>query len=172
MTHEEFQSAANYWIIKDKDSVRLDPAALRAAVEAYIAENNTCALATGFGDFVRCTPIEYSYHDGAFWIFSEGGEKFLALEHNANVCLAIYDRYGSPQGLRGMQVTGVAEMVEPFSEPYNAHAAHRKVSMEFLKKLSSPMNLIKIRPVRIDFLCSAFKKEGASPRQSLLLEEG
>lgn len=170
MTHEEFQSAANYWNVKDKDSVRMDRPALLAAVEAYIAENNTCALATAFGSFVRCTPIEYSYHDGAFWLFSEGGEKFTALEHNPNVCLAIYDKYGGFQGLRGLQITGVAEMIEPFSEAYNAHAAHRKVSMDFLKKLSSPMNLIRIRPVRADFLCSAFKKEGFSPRQTLLWE--
>ena len=63
--------------------------ALKQAVEKYIQENNTCALATGSGDYVRCTPIEYSYHDGKFWMFSEGGEKFIGLEKNANVSLAI-----------------------------------------------------------------------------------
>lgn len=42
---------------------------------------------------MRCTPIEYSYHDGRFWMFSEGGEKFIGLEKNENVCLAIYDKY-------------------------------------------------------------------------------
>ena len=53
---------------------------LQRAVEKYIGENNTCALARGAGDFVRCTPIEYSYHDGKFRMFSEGGEKFIGVE--------------------------------------------------------------------------------------------
>ena len=52
---------------------------LQRAVEKYIGENNTCALATGAGDFVRCTPIEYSYHDGKFRMFSEGAETFIGL---------------------------------------------------------------------------------------------
>lgn len=54
--------------------------ALKKAVSDYIAQNNTCALATGIGDYVRCTPIEYSFHDGKFWMFSEGGKKFVGLE--------------------------------------------------------------------------------------------
>ena len=44
--------------------------------------NVVCALAAGIGDYVRCTLLEYSYHDGQFWIFTEGGEKFIGLERN------------------------------------------------------------------------------------------
>ena len=32
----------------------------RPWLEEYIRANNTCALATGAGSYVRCTPIEYS----------------------------------------------------------------------------------------------------------------
>lgn len=49
-------------------------AKVKEIIENYISDNNVCALATGTGDYVRCTPLEYSYHDGKFWIFSEGGE--------------------------------------------------------------------------------------------------
>ena len=87
---------------------------LQRAVEKYIGENNTCALATGAGDFVRCTPIEYSYHDGKFRMFSEGGEKFIGLEKNVNVCLAIYDKYDGFGSLKSIQAMGRAELVEPF----------------------------------------------------------
>ncbi len=66
---------------------------LKEKIEAYIQANNTCALATGAGNFIRCTPLEYSYHDEKFWIFSEGGEKFIGLCKNENVCLAIFDKY-------------------------------------------------------------------------------
>lgn len=169
MNQQEYQCAARYWEEKDAQSVRMDPDLLQKAVEEYILSNNTCALATGAGDYVRCTPIEYSYHDGCFWIFSEGGKKFVGLAQNPNVCLAIFDRYEGFRTLRGMQVMGKAELVEPFSARYNAHAAYQKIPLEALKKLGSPMHLLCVRPERIDYLYSGFKEEGYSARQTLVL---
>lgn len=172
MTKQEYQAAARYWEEKDADSVKLEQSKLRPMVEEYIQSNNTCALATGTGDYVRCTPIEYSWHDGCFWMFSEGGKKFIGLEKNPNVCLAIYDKYEGFGKLHGMQVMGLAELVEPFSPRYNAHAAHKKISLDVLRKLPTPMHLICVRPTRIDCLFSDFKKLGCAPRQTLFLEEG
>lgn len=106
MTTEEYQAAARYWEEKDAVSVKLEQDTLRAMVEKYIQSNNTCALATGTGDYVRCTPIEYSWHDHCFWMFSEGGKKFIGLGNNPHVCLAIYDRYTGFGTLHGMQITG------------------------------------------------------------------
>lgn len=170
MTDEAYQAASRYWEEKDAVSVRLEQGKLRAMVEEYIQSNNTCALATGTGDYVRCTPIEYSWHDGAFWMFSEGGKKFIGLQSNPHVCLAIYDRYEGFGKLHGMQVMGLAELVEPFSEAYNAHATWKKLSLEFLRKLESPMHLIRVRPTRIECLFSDFKELGCAPRQTLLLD--
>ena len=70
MTQEQFQKAAQYW--KNKEQLAMPREVLEQAVYHYINENNTCALATGTGTYVRCTPIEYSFHDGKFWMFSEG----------------------------------------------------------------------------------------------------
>lgn len=170
MTKAEYQAAIHYWEEKDAASVKLEPDKLRSMVEEYIQVNNTCALATGTGDYVRCTPIEYSWHDNYFWMFSEGGKKFIGLQENPHVCLAIYDRYEGFGKLHGMQVMGLAELVEPFSEAYNAHAAWKNISLEALGKLPSPMHLICIRPTRIECLFSDFKQLGCSPRQTLLLE--
>lgn len=171
MTQKEFQAAASYWDVRDAESVKMDREQLAREVDAYIKENNTCALATGAGSYVRCTPLEYSYHDGCFWIFTEGGKKFVGLEKNANVCLAIYNKYGTPGGLHGMQVMGTAEVIEPFSERYVSHAACRKVSLDFLKKLESPMHLICVKPQQIDYFCSNFKKQGCASRQTLVLAQ-
>lgn len=170
-TEEAFEAAARYWDEKDADSVKLDRAKLRSMIEDYILANNTCALATGAGNYVRCTPIEYSYHDGCFWMFSEGGKKFVGLAQNANVCLAIYDKYEGFGKLHGVQAMGQAELVEPFSEAYIAHAAFKKIPLTALQKLSSPMHLICVRPTRIDCLFSDFKELGCAPRQTLMLEQ-
>lgn len=170
-TDEVLQKAAHYWDEKDADSVKLERAKLQTMVENYIQSNNTCALSTGAGDYVRCTPIEYSYHDGCFWMFSEGGKKFIGLGKNPNVCLAIFDKYEGFGKLRGLQVMGRAELVEPFTEAYNAHAAFRKIPLDTLRKLSSPMHLIQVRPTRMDCLFSQFKELGCGSRQTLVLEE-
>lgn len=169
MIHEQFEQAAQYWNKKEK--ITMPEEALKQAVEKYIHENNTCALATGSGDYVRCTPIEYSYHDGKFWMFSEGGEKFIGLEKNANVSLAIFDKYDGFGNLKSLQIMGRAEIIEPFSDSYNAHAEYKKIPLEALKKLEHPMNLICVTPARIDALFSDLKKDGYSIRQTLEFEK-
>ncbi len=125
MTHEEYKAAANHWNQKDATSEKMPKAQLLEEIDKYIQGNNTCALATGYGDFIRCTPIEYSWHNESFWMFSEGGQKFVGLEENKNVCLAIYDRYDGFGKLKGMQVSGNAEIIEPFSAEYITGTASR-----------------------------------------------
>ena len=165
MTHEEYVKASSYW--KNKEQTEMPKAALKQAVTTYIEANNTCTLATGTGDYVRCTPIEYSFHDGKFWMFSEGGDKFIGLEKNKNVCLAIYDKYDGFGNLKSLQIMGKAELIKPFSDVYKAHAEYKKIPIAALEKLDSPMQLICVTPVKIEALFSDFKKDGYSSRQTL-----
>ena len=167
MTHEQFKEAADYW--NKKERTEMPQEALKQAIDAYVNANNTCAFATGTGDYVRCTPIEYCFHDEKFWMFSEGGEKFIGLEKNANVCLAIFDKYDGFGNLKSVQVMGKAEMIEPFSDTYNAHASYKKIPLTVLQKLDTPMNLICVTPIKIEALFSDFKKDGYSSRQTLKL---
>ena len=167
MTSEQYKQAANYWKIKDQESVKMDRTTLFTLVKEYINANNVCALATGAGDFVRCTPIEYSYHDDAFWMFSEGGEKFIALEENKKVCLAIFHKYEGFSNVKGMQIMGTATLIDYFSKEYIKAAEYKKIPLETLKKFPEPLNLIKVLPIKVDFLNSEFKKYNVSSRQSL-----
>ena len=170
MTQEQYQEAADYWKKKDAEAVKMDKDLLLKKIEMYMEAHNTCALATGCGDFIRCTPIEYSYHDGSLWMFSEGGQKFIGLSRNKNVSIAIFDAYNGFGQLNGMQISGTAEIVEPFSDEYNAHAKRKGINPEALKKLPFTMNLIKIKPTHIDYLCSDLKKDGYDSRQALDLQ--
>lgn len=165
----DYKKAASYWAEKDERAVRMDRDVLWIEIEKFISAHNTCALATSCGDFVRCTPIEYNYKDGRFWMFSEGGLKFHGLESNKNVCLAIYDGYTGFGKLGGMQITGTAELVEPWTGEYMDLLAFKKISFENMKKLPAILYLIKVMPTRIEFLCSEFKSLGFDPRQHLCL---
>lgn len=165
----EYKKAATYWIEKDRKAAVMDRGELFDEIEQFICAHNTCALATGRGDFVRCTPIEYSYRDNKFWMLSEGGLKFRALEHNKNVCIAIFDEYTGFAELRGMQITGTAEIVEPCEPEYTDFLVYKNLSPENIKNLPTALNVIKVTPSRIDYLCSDFKKRGFDSRQYLCL---
>lgn len=168
----DYKEAASFWIDKETKEARMDRNALLAEIEKFILAHNTCALATGCGDFVRCTPIEYNYKDGRFWMFSEGGLKFHALERNKNVCLAIYDGYTGFSQLSGMQITGTVELIEPWTDEYVDMLAFKKIPTENLKKRAVTLYLIKVTPTRIDFLCSEFNKARFDSRQHLCFSNG
>ncbi len=167
MWEMDYESAANHWLEKDKESVHMDAVALKERIENFIAGHNTCALATASADMVRNTPIEYNFVDGDFYFFSEGGLKFKGLKENKNVGLAIYEPYGGFANLKSLQVEGIVNMVEPFSEEYLKIMEHKKIPVEAMKKLPQPMNLIKVVVKSFDYLESDFKKEGYGSRQHL-----
>ncbi len=170
MTTEEYKEAANYW--KAKECREMPMEQLRPIVEEYLSTSSVCALATGTGDHVRCTPLEYSYHDGKFWIFTEGGEKFIGLEKNENVSLAVFDKNPSFGELKSVQVMGKAAIIEPMSAEYIAHAEYKKIPVAALQNLADqgkPMHLLCIKPVKMDVLFSEFKKKGYDSRQTIMI---
>ena len=168
MKHEDYKKAINYW--GEKESEAMPSELLKPAVDEFLINSSVCALATGTGNYVRCTPLEFSYHDGKFWIFTEGGEKFIGLEKNKNVGLAIFDKNPGFGELKSVQVMGTAELIEPISDEYVAHAEYKKVPVAALRKLADkgdPMHLLCITPNEMDVLFYDFKKQGYGSRQKI-----
>lgn len=165
MWEMDYDTAARYWDDKTAVAPQMITGELKARIEKFIADHNTCALATASSDMVRCTPIEYNYLDGVFYLFSEGGRKFRALKDNKLVGMAIYEPYGGFGNLKSLQIEGRAEMIEPFCNEYMKMLEYKKIPVETIKKMPHPMNLIKIIPESFDYLDSDLKKEGFDIRQ-------
>lgn len=165
MTDEEYDEAAAHWTSKEATAKRMPADELRAEIDAFLSSHDTCALACGAGDYVRCTPLEYAWRDGAFWIFSEGGLKFRALKHNKNVSLAVFEPYGGFGRLASAQVTGTAELIDPEAPEFARAAAAKGLSAQALPKLRGMLHLIRVTPSRVDYLCSGLKARGYDPRQ-------
>lgn len=166
----EKEQIINYWVNKDKTAAHMEPEKLMVSIEDFIKTHNTCVLATSAQDVVRCTPIEYNYVDGKFYLFSEGGLKFRGLYANQNVSMAIYEQYKGFGKLGGMQIMGIAKIIEPFSEEYNKLLDYKKIPKAAIEKMPHPMNLIKVTPTEIDFLNSEFKEQGFDSRQHIKFE--
>ena len=167
----DYKKAANYWLKKDEKSIRMNKNELLTHIEKFIMAHNTCALATGYDDFIRCTPIEYNYKEGSLWLFSEGGMKFRALEYNKNVCLAIFDNYTRFGQIGGMQITGRVEIVEPWTDEYMKLLEFKKMNVERLRQLTVTLYLMKVIPTQIDFLNSEFTQLGVTSRQTYIPDD-
>ena len=165
MTDEQFSQAISFWTKKDQGEEKLDQERLSEWIDDFLSSHKVLALAVSASDFIRCTPLEYTWHDGALWIFTEGGMKFKALQENRHAAAAIFDSDPSFGGLKSTQIEGNIDIIEPFTDEYNSAAAFRKIPLETLKKLPEPMWLIKLVPAEITCLNSDFKKEGYGSRQ-------
>ena len=165
MTDEEYAQAESFWTRKDESEKKLDADTLYSWIDEFLSSHKVLALATATKDFIRCTPLEYSWYNGALWIFTEGGLKFKALKENKHIAAAVFETSASFGGLRSLQIEGTVELVELFSDEYKNVAEFRKIPMEALKKLKEPMWLLKIVPSEITCLNSDFKKDGFGSRQ-------
>lgn len=140
---------------------------LSAEIESFIKAHNMLALATGSGMDVRCSPVEYVYYNGCFYIITEGGLKFRGLTQNKKVSFGIYDPYKGMKDLGGLQVTAKAEMVPVLSEEYKAVMTQRGIQLAALEKLPITLYMVKIVPETFEFLYSSLIQSGYSTKQIL-----
>lgn len=85
MTDEQYTQAESFWTRKDETEKKLDADALYSWIDEFLSSHKVLALATATKDFIRCTPLEYNWYNGALWIFTEGGLKFKALKENKHI---------------------------------------------------------------------------------------
>lgn len=150
-----------------KPSIILDKVELKKSIDKFIAEHNTCTLATGYNNFIRATPIEYMYFQGSLYFITEGGLKFNGILQNPNVSIAIYDSYTGMSNLKGLQIQGKTEIIEIGSSEYREVMEKKKLNEEKLKRLPINLNMIKVKINRFEFLNSDFKGMGADVKQIL-----
>lgn len=142
---------------------------LRALVMDGLASRTTCTLATGHGDQVRATPIEYLLLDDRLYLFSEGGEKFAHLTVNPRVSVAIYDPFVSMATLFGLQLTGRAGLVPAWSPEYCRALAAKGLTLERVRALPVLIHLVRIDLEEAELVSSEAQQRGYAARQRLRL---
>lgn len=161
----DYQKASEYWNRKDEKNLVLEQEELYKRIEAFILFHNALALATGYMDEVRCTPVESNDYNHAFYLFSEGGEKFRYLEKKNNVSASIFDSYHGFGKIHSLQITGKASILEEDDEEFSSACEKKGLNRTAIKKMSLEFHFIKITPSKYEFLGSDLKKEGYSNRQ-------
>lgn len=152
-------------IMDQRNRTALEDKDINKSIDDFIKNHNTCALATGYGETVRATPIEYTYIDEFIYLLSEGGEKFANLILNKNVSLCIYNEYKGMNELAGMQILGEAELIEIGSDEYISILQKKGLDPNKISTMSISLNMIKITIKKIEFLWSEFAKWGYDIKQ-------
>lgn len=155
--------------VLNRQSLKLGKKELMDHINEFIMQHNTCALATGTGEFVRCTPIEYMYINGAFYFISEGGFKFRGILQNPNVSISIFNNYIDMQSLASLQVSGQAEIIPCYNDEYNEVMKAKGINLKNLSNMPFDLNLIKVKVSKFEFLNSAFKKKNVDVKQTLVI---
>lgn len=164
-----FETASKFSKILNKPYKEFDKQELFEEINKFIINHNTCTLATGSGDYVRNTPIEYTYYNNSFYIISEGGFKFRGILQNPNVSISIFNNYTSMNELKGMQISGKSEIIPLWSHEYVEVIKVKGLNSETLKNLPVNLNLIKVVPQVFEFLNTDFKEKGKDSKQYYFL---
>ena len=164
-TRVDIEHFKNFWIEQQKNAKHLEKEKTFEHIDNFIKNHNTCALATAAGDYVRCTPIEYTYMDGEFYLYSEGGNKFIGLEKNLNVSLAIFEYYGDKNDSHGLQVMGKAELFPPRCELFKKVLEFKGIPYDVMKAAKVDVALIRIKPELYEMYDTDFVKMGYDVRQ-------
>ena len=160
-----FEHFQNFWIEQQKSAVHMDEKEAFAHIQKFIKDHNTCGFATGYGDYIRCTPIEYTYMDNEFWFVSEGGSKFIGLEKNRNVSLAIFEYYGDVKDSHGLQVMGTAELYDCYSDEFKKLLAFKGIPYDAVKAAKVEVAVVRVKPSVYEMYDTDFVKAGYDVRQ-------
>ncbi|WP_160692506.1 flavodoxin domain-containing protein [Clostridium sp. C2-6-12] len=160
-----FEIADRFSKVLNKPIKEIGRQELFEEINKFIISNNTCALATGIGDYVRNTPIEYTYYNNNFYFISEGGFKFKGILQNSNVSITVFDKYTSMNELKGIQISGKSKIIPCWSEEYIQVINFKGLNINALRNLPVDLNLIKVVPQGFEFLNTDFKAKGMDTKQ-------
>ncbi|MBE6052134.1 MAG: flavodoxin [Clostridium sp.] len=146
----------------------VDDKVLMEEIKKFILSHNTCALATGVNDFIRCTPIEFAYFNDKFYFITEGGLKFKGILQNPKVCIGIFDNYNGMDKIKGLQVTGTAELVDNDTYEYEEVMKLKGIQLKVLDNIPINLNIVRVKVDKYEFLNSYFKKIGFDSKQVLI----
>jgi len=83
---------------------------LECLIVDLLKEQSLCVIATCSDNVPRASTVEYFQIAKPIYILTEGGVKIKNSFHNPNVSLAIHASFTGWQTVRGIQITGIAEI--------------------------------------------------------------
>jgi nitroimidazol reductase NimA-like FMN-containing flavoprotein (pyridoxamine 5'-phosphate oxidase superfamily) len=147
---------------------------LRTRIDQFLESTNMCVLATIGDELPRATPIEYHSKGITMYFVGEPGTKLKNIANNPNVSIGIFLPYTGWDSAKGAQITGKAKIISrdelcDFREGLEAYQWKKTAKQLNIKEFPKTVELVRVDPEKIEFVDMSLKKEGFSPRQTLIL---
>ncbi len=144
---------------------------LKRRIEHFLATHWMGVLCTVGRDGPIGSPVEFYAEGLAVYILPQpGSPKVKALQRDPRVCVAIHGENCGWASVRGAQLFGTAEFLEP-GTPAHAHAMTiyrwQASSVQLGRPLDQPpaTALVRIDPERVVYTEQWLRKDGFGPRQ-------
>ena len=176
------EGLASYFVFNDSQTTRtgyeisrymrtkakaMEEDRLMEEIRSFVSSHTTLALATAADGYIRCTPLEYTFLDDVFYISTEGGSKFRGIIENGRVSAAIFNPLTKLTEGASLQLLGEAESVPVNSPEYKVAMTAKHITEEKLSALPVTVFLIRLTPLRYEFINADFLNLGYDSRQLL-----
>jgi general stress protein 26 len=150
---------------------QLERADLEERIEHFLATHWMGVLSTIGKNGPIGTPVEYHGIGSTVYILPQpNSPKVKAMQNDPRVCFAIYGENSGWASVRGAQLLGNAEFIEPGTPDHDYAMSIYKwesSAVQLGKPLDKPpqVPMVKINPTRIVYTEQWLRKDGYAPRQ-------
>lgn len=141
---------------------------LERSIIGFLMSHSTCVLATCGLNAPRASTVEFFPQGLTLYILTEGGKKIANIRANPAVSLAISSPFEGWDSVKGLQLSGVAEIglkeSEIFQEGEEAFRRRRRLKDA---RIPDTMLVVRITPQVIEYLDMELCHRGFAPRQVL-----
>jgi len=141
----------------EKDLTRQE---LKHLIIDFLKDQSLCVIATCSGNIPRATTVEFFPVDTTIYILTEGGKKVENIMQNPHVSIAIHAPFAGWKNVRGLQITGIAEIGKKganiFQEGFEAFKVRRGSQATTLPDF---MSVIKVKPSKMEYIDTTLGNE-------------
>ncbi len=135
-----------------------------------LKEQSLCVIATSSGSMPRASTVEYFPIGTTIYILTEGGMKIENIIQNPNVSIAIHAPFAGWQTVRGIQLTGIAEIGRRGSSVYEEGLDAFNKRRGQIGTVPDFMSIIKVKPSKIEYIDTALGNKGFKVRHTLVID--
>jgi hypothetical protein len=137
-------------------------------IDDLLKEQSLCAIATCSDNVPRASTVEYFPIATTIYILTEGGMKIENIIHNPNVSIAIHAPFAGWKTVRGIQITGIAEIGRRGSSIYEEGLEAFNKRRGQISTVPNIMSIIKVKPSKIEYIDTTLGNKGFKVRHTLL----
>ena len=133
-----------------------------------LKEQSLCVIATCSDNVPRASTVEYFPMATTIYILTEGGVKIENIIHNPNVSIAVHAPFAGWQTVRGVQITGIAEIGRRGSSVYEEGLDAFNRRRGHIGTVPDIISIIKVKPDKIEYLDASLGNKGFKVRHTLI----